>query len=274
MYFRSDTTKSNNNTNEEFATSAVVITENPSNPENGTQLGEQSQPKNNDWKESVTLAENIAKQIMDREDRIRVLLMLLDEFPHGLSRWLSWIIKANEGKRLGIGTTDICIAEGVEHRVGILPGDLVIRKQSQYPKAGDIVEICIRTEDEYITDIVKVARVQMVENAVKIQDLTSGQLMGDIALSNIMCVFKIIRYGSIEWISVVKYLDIECNPDYIISQVQETLNKLKAISDDQVPPRSLGVKNNLIKILENRINELNAGDSFNNKNTDEFKSYI
>jgi hypothetical protein len=189
-----------------------------------------------------SVEEEIAKTVLEQEDRLSTLFAILDNLPNDLVEWFTGILKARSATK---GYVEVDLSVGVNLGLGVLPGDVIIRKNRD-PKINDIVEIGMRDAEGYSVASVKVLKINIKEGTLFVQNLLDEDAKGSIAINNIICVIdKIIKYGDSEWKKTVQLLDIDADSDTLESWVKKSIHYVKN--------EKFHDKENTLKQLEERL---------------------
>jgi len=197
-----------------------------------------------------SLEDEIAEKILSQQDRLGILLRILEKLPPFLVDWLAGVIKVSISTKnwVEIGISNI-ICSGL-----YLPGDIVIRN-SRDPKVGDIVEVDYRIsdKDEYGSGVVKVLNINFKGGTLNVQNLFDPNVKGVLATNNVICVVdKVIEYGTPEWKKIVNTFNIVYNITDIENCVKkqiEVVEKIEKFHD----------KENNLKKLNERLKIVNKG---------------
>lgn len=195
--------------------------------------------------EPKSIEDEIADRIMQQPDRLNMLLTIFSKLPNDLVEWFKGILKEQSSTK---GYVEVDIASGVSLGTGILPGDLVIRKNRD-PKINDIIEIAMREEESYFSQKVKVLKINIKEGTLFVQNLSEPDSKGSIAVHNVICVIdKIVKYGDLDWKKVVQVLDIDYDTEELERWVEEMIKIVKK--------QDFSEKESILKKLDERLKVL------------------
>lgn len=142
---------------------------------------------------------------------------VMGKLPPDLVKWLVGWLKNESSTRSYV---EIDLAQSVN--VPILTGDLVIRKHRN-PNPRDIIEISLRYQNsnDYDSRLCRVLSVDFKKSILHVEDVINQEITWSLGVNNILCIIdKIIPYGSVEWETSVRILNI----DYNDSEIKTWLN--------------------------------------------------
>lgn len=175
-------------------------------------------------KKEESVAKDISKRILAQQDRLTILHEVFSELPEGLVEWFKGRLNSLSASK---GYVEVDLCQGVSVAKGVLPGDILIRKNRD-PKVNDIVEISVRDGEGYFFQSVKVLKINIKEGTMFVQNLLEDDSKGSIAVSNVVYVVdKIIKFGTPEWKKIVELLDIDYDGDEVEEWIKNSIDYLK-----------------------------------------------
>jgi hypothetical protein len=174
--------------------------------------------------DSKSEAKEIAKKIMEKEERLAFLYEIIGELPSGLVHWFANRLST---ARSSSGYAEIDFVTSIDMEWDAFPGDLVIKKDRD-PKQNDVVDIVQRTEEDYVVLTVRVLKVNVKEGTVFVSRVIDSDAKGSIPIQNILRVIdRVIPLGSTEWKKLVSLFDLDYNKNEIEGWIESSLETVK-----------------------------------------------
>jgi hypothetical protein len=193
----------------------------------------------------ITTEEMIANKILEQPDRLSTLFSIFEKMPPDLVTYFNYMLNVHNKTK---DFAEVYIAQDIALTTDVLPADIVIRKNND-PKLNDIIEICIPDENDYSTMIVKVIKINLKDGTLFVQKQLEPDIKGNVSFKNVICVIKTIKYTDPEWGKIIQMTGIDYDIDELLANAKSNLEYVK--NNDFYD------KENTLKRLESRINELN-----------------
>ncbi|MGB9133716.1 MAG: hypothetical protein WCB90_14075 [Methanosarcina sp.] len=171
-------------------------------------------------------------------------------FEHLNPELVSWFLGMMTAHRSTKSFTEIDISDIVVGGNIIIPGDIVIKKNRD-PCQGDLVEIGLESNGDYVTEIDKVLKINIKEGSLFVQDVLYPEIKGNINFSNVIWVLdKIIKYEDPEWKKITQILEIKYHFEDIKMNLEENIEFVEKNKDFYDRENVLEKLNERLKLLE------------------------
>jgi hypothetical protein len=160
------------------------------------------------------------------------------------------VFRDDDGYRSTKSFTEIDISDIVVGGNIIIPGDIVIKKNRD-PRQGDLVEIGLESNGDYVAEIDKVLKINIKEGSLFVQDVLYPEIKGNINFSNVIWVLdKIIKYEDPEWKKITQILEIKYHFEDIKMNLEENIEFVEKNKDFYDRENVLEKLNERLKLLE------------------------
>jgi len=195
--------------------------------------------------DSDSFEESVANMVLEQPDRLNSLLQILNYLPDKLVDWfkgLIWDLERSDS------SVDVKFIDNTNFELSLLPGDIIL-EINRDPKVGDIIKIGVRYDSGYHTEYVKINKIKIKTQELQVQNISDKESVGIVDFNSIILIVdKVLKYGSKEWNSVVKVLNI----NYDISDLKDNItHNIGILSSDQY--NDFEDRDKFLKMLKDRL---------------------
>lgn len=194
--------------------------------------------------------EEILQKILLQKDKLSTLLNITSKLPNGLVLWFNNIINKSMQQKSHI---EIEIAPNIQTiLMPYLPGDIIIKRFTDL-SIGDVVECIGKFRDNYMTLLLKVVKINTMENTVVFeQPIEKNRIV--LRINNILYILdKVIPYDSSEWKNLVHILGIHYDIYDILRALKSNIDQISKIEKFYDKKKALNKLNARLKLIQNKI---------------------